>query len=173
MFTHSIQLSVYILFHCIIHVSLFFSLSSCVFEKFAKTPNISRFFLVFISSLISCSIKRKPKKISRSSFACWELSRVNSFYRFCFPFYLLVRENQKLQKYFSVFLWTSFLFIRVLPRRRPRWKCWVALIWIIVELIRAPWLLLLNKMSCRFQLSPWHSCTIIIFTSFGRASERQ
>ena len=27
-------------------------------------------------------IKRKPKKISRSSFACWELSRVNSFISF-------------------------------------------------------------------------------------------
>ena len=26
--------------------------------------------------------KRKPKKISRSSFACWELSRVNSFISF-------------------------------------------------------------------------------------------
>ena len=29
-------------------------------------------------------IKRKPKKISRSSFACWELSRVNSFVSFSF-----------------------------------------------------------------------------------------
>ena len=29
-------------------------------------------------------IKRKPKKISRSSFACWELSRVNSFISFLF-----------------------------------------------------------------------------------------
>jgi hypothetical protein len=27
-------------------------------------------------------IKRKPKKIFRSSFACWELSRVNSFISF-------------------------------------------------------------------------------------------
>ena len=27
-------------------------------------------------------IKRKPKKISCSSFACWELSRVNSFISF-------------------------------------------------------------------------------------------
>ena len=29
-------------------------------------------------------IKRKPKKISRSSFTCWELSRVNSFISFLF-----------------------------------------------------------------------------------------
>ena len=35
-------------------------------------------------------IKRKPKKISRSSFACWELSRVNSFY---FLFFLLGVEK--------------------------------------------------------------------------------
>ena len=27
-------------------------------------------------------IKRKPKNISRSSFVCWELSRVNSFISF-------------------------------------------------------------------------------------------
>ena len=27
-------------------------------------------------------IKRKPKKISHSSFACWELSRVDSFISF-------------------------------------------------------------------------------------------
>ena len=27
-------------------------------------------------------IKRKPKNISRSSFACWELSRVSSFISF-------------------------------------------------------------------------------------------
>ena len=27
-------------------------------------------------------IKRKPKKIARSYFACWELSRVNSFIYF-------------------------------------------------------------------------------------------
>ena len=29
-------------------------------------------------------IKRKPKKISHSSFACWEVSRVNSFVSFLF-----------------------------------------------------------------------------------------
>ena len=29
-------------------------------------------------------IKRELKKISRSSFACWELSRVNSFISFLF-----------------------------------------------------------------------------------------
>ena len=34
--------------------------------------------------LVVVVIKRKPKKISHSSFACWELSRVNSFISFLF-----------------------------------------------------------------------------------------
>ena len=45
-------------FHCIIHASLF---------------SFSRFLFVCLSSL------RKPKKICFFFFACWELSRVNSF----------------------------------------------------------------------------------------------
>ena len=56
--------------------------------------------------MLSCTIKRKPKNISRSSYACWELSCVNSFSHFV----LLSSEKQKLQKYFSVFLQNSFLF---------------------------------------------------------------
>ena len=47
--------------------------------------------------LVVVIIKRKPKKIFRSSFACWELSRVNSF--------------------------ISFLFFGV-DRRRPWLNCW-------------------------------------------------
>ena len=38
--------------------------------------------LVYFLCMLSFSIKRKPKKISRSSFACWEFSRVNSFISF-------------------------------------------------------------------------------------------
>ena len=34
----SLSLLVFILFHCIIHASLFFSLSSCVFEKLWENP---------------------------------------------------------------------------------------------------------------------------------------
>ena len=49
--------------------------------------------------LVLVGIKRKPKKISRSSFACWELSRVNSF--------------------------ISFLFFSLgVDRRRPLLNCW-------------------------------------------------
>ena len=36
------------------------------------------------SMLVVVVTKRKPKKISRSSFACWELSRVISFVSFLF-----------------------------------------------------------------------------------------
>ena len=76
-------------------------------------------------------IKRKPKNISRSSFAGWELSRVNSF--------------------------ISFLFFGV-ERRRPWWKCWVALICIIVDLTKSPYYLVFSLVlnACRFQLSPMH-----------------
>jgi len=55
-------------------------------------------------------IKRKPKKISRSSFACWELSRVNSFSRSCFTFFRKTKTPKTFQcvslKFFS-FLWGS------------------------------------------------------------------
>ena len=75
-------------------------------------------------------IKRKSQKISHSSFVCWELSRVNSFY-------------------FFSFLWGS---------RRPYWKCLVALICMIDYLYLEPILLVfsLELNACRFQLSPMH-----------------
>ena len=40
--------------------------------------------IVSLISMLVVVIKRKPKNISRSSFACWELSRVNSFISFLF-----------------------------------------------------------------------------------------
>ena len=43
-------------------------------------------------------IKRKLKKISHSSFACWELSRVNSFISFLF---FGGREEKTIMKIFS------------------------------------------------------------------------
>ena len=42
-------------------------------------------------------IKRELKKISRSSFACWELSRVNSFFLFFFG----GREEKTIMKMLS------------------------------------------------------------------------
>ena len=107
MFTHSFQSSVFILFHCNILVSLFVFLAFflCVWKTLRKTKNISCSLVYFPCSFTS-SIKRKHKKISRSSFACWELSRVNSF----LVLVLHSLEKQKNQKHFSVFLWNSFLF---------------------------------------------------------------
>ena len=77
-------------------------------------------------------IKRKPKKISRSSFACWELSRVNSFL-------------------FFSFLWGS-------RGEDHNENVEVALICIIVELARSTYYLVfsLELNACRFQLSPMH-----------------
>ena len=86
--------------------------------------------------MLSCSIKRKPKKISRSSFSCWELSRLNSFSRYSFTLFRKTKTPKTFQcvslKFFS-FLWVV--------RRRPRWKCWVALICIIVDLTKSPYCL--------------------------------
>ena len=63
--------------------------------------------------MLVVELKRKPKNISCSSFACWELSRVNSFY-------------------FFFFLWGS---------RRLYWKCLVALICMIDYLTKSPYYL--------------------------------
>ena len=90
-------------------VYFLFLLSSCVFEKLWENQKKIRscLFLAFISSLISSSIKRKPKKISR---VCWELSRVNSFSRSCFTF-LRKTKNPKIFQCVSLqffsFLWGS------------------------------------------------------------------
>ena len=48
-----------------------------MFDNLKKTKKI-----VSLISMLVVIIKRKPKKISGSSFACWELSRVNNFISF-------------------------------------------------------------------------------------------
>ena len=48
--------------------------------------NLKKKISVSLLSMLVVELKRKPKNISRPSFACWELSRVNSFY-FSFPFF--------------------------------------------------------------------------------------
>ena len=85
MFTHSCQLSVLILFHCIIHASLFsFSrfLLVCLINLKKNQKNQLQLLASLLSMLVVVVIKRKPRNISRSSFACWELSRVNSLFLF-------------------------------------------------------------------------------------------
>ena len=77
-------------------------------------------------------IKRKPKKVSRSSFACWELSHVNSFISF-------------------LVLWGS-------RGEDHNENVEVALICIIVDLTKSPYYLVFSLVlnACRFQLSPMH-----------------
>ena len=88
MFTHThCQMSVLILFHCNIHASLF-SFSCFLLVCFKNLKKNKKKLVVAFSQftflLVVVVIKRKPKKISCSSFACWELSRVNSFVYFLF-----------------------------------------------------------------------------------------
>ena len=77
-------------------------------------------------------IKRKPKKISRSSFACWELFRVNSFISF-------------------LVLWGS-------RGEDHNENVEVALICIIVDLTKSPYCLVFSCLlnGRRFHLSPMH-----------------
>ena len=85
MFTHSCQLSVLILFHCNIHASLFsFSRFLVCLKNLKKNQKNQLQLLASLLSMPVVVIKRKLKNISRSSFACWELSRVNSFISFLF-----------------------------------------------------------------------------------------
>ena len=101
MFTHSCQFSMLILFHCNIHASLLYFLAFflCVRKTLRKTKKIScSFQLVYFPCLQQQLLKRIPKKISRSSFACWELSHVNSFVSFLF---FGGREEKTMMKMFS------------------------------------------------------------------------
>jgi hypothetical protein len=94
----SFQLSVFILFHCIIHARIIFSLSSCVFEKLRENPKIFlASFRLFCLSLISCNTRENPKRFPCSSFAYWELSRVNSFLVFVFLFSLICSSSRKIK----------------------------------------------------------------------------
>ena len=88
--------------------------------------------------MLSCNIKKKTqKRFPCSSFACWELSHVNSFSRLCFSLLFACSRKPKTPKIFQCVSLNFFSFILVASRRRPRWKCWVALIWITVELIKS------------------------------------
>ena len=81
--------------------------------------------------LVVVIIKRKPKKISRSSFSCWELSYVDSF--------------------------ISFLFFVLMGEDLDE-NVEVDLICIIVDLTKSPYCLVFSCLlnACRFQLSPMH-----------------
>ena len=80
-FTRSFQSSVLILFHCTIHASII-SFSSFLLVCLINPKKNQKKLFSLISMLVVVVIKRKPKKISRFSFACWKLSCVNSFISF-------------------------------------------------------------------------------------------
>ena len=125
----------------------------CVWKTLIKSKNIFCFFLVFLSGLFSSRIKRKPKKISRSSFACWELFYVNSFSRFRF-FFLQKNKNSK---NISVCFFEIIFFSLGVDGISPRWKCWgsnMHYCWSNKEPILPCLLLWINV--CGFQLSPMH-----------------
>ena len=75
-------------------------------------------------------LKRKPKRISRSSFVCWELSRVNSFISF------LSFGGQEYKTIMKMFSGSNMH----------------------VDLTKSPYYLVfsLELNACRFQLSPMH-----------------
>ena len=96
-------------------------------------------FLVFLF----CVLLRKPKKIFLSSFACWELSRVNSF------LFLWVKVED--HGYNVQWLSHAYLFI-----------CQRAIL-----------LCLLLCVCLQIPAQSNAQALLLLFTSFGRASERQ
>ena len=75
----SLSLGEYV-FSSTLHSCLCFHFVSwCLHFSTVLSMLVSFRFLVFLL----CVLSRKPKKIFLSSFACWELSRVNSFLFLC------------------------------------------------------------------------------------------
>jgi len=60
--------------------------------------------------LVVVVTKRKPKKVSRSSFASWELSRVNSFISF------LVLWGSRGEDHDENVEWLSFALLLIYPK---------------------------------------------------------
>ena len=134
MFTQSCQLSVFILFHCTIHASLF-SLPSLLLVCLKNLKKNKKKQLQLLASLLSMHvvvIKRTPKKISHSYFACWELSRVNSFISISFLW------GSKGEGHDENVEWLFYA--------------------LFIDLTKSPYYLVFSLVlnACRFQLSPTH-----------------
>ena len=115
------------------------------FEKIKKYLLIFYFFLEYLA----VALKENPKRFLCSSFVCWELSRVNSFSRFCFPFYLLIQEKPKTPKIFQCVSLNFFSFYLSHTEEKTTMKMLSSSLlhncWSNKEPI-LPCLLLLNKM---------------------------
>ena len=114
-------------------VYFLFLLSYCVFDNLKKNKKI----VSLLSMLVVVLTKIKPKKISRSSFACCGLSHVNSFNSFLF---FGDQEEKTMMKMLS----GSYMHY-----------CWFN---------QEPYYLVFSHVlnACRFQLSPMHVLIIII-----------
>jgi len=73
-------------------------------ENFEKIQKYFSLLLVFSFTFnLVVVLKENPKRFLISSFACWELSRVNSFSRFCLSFFnSFYSRKTKNSKYISV-----------------------------------------------------------------------
>ena len=76
----SVSLGEYVFSPTLYSCLCFHFVSRCLHFATVLSMLVSFCFLVFLF----CVLLRKPKKIFLSSFACWELSRVNSFISFLF-----------------------------------------------------------------------------------------
>ena len=86
---------------------------------------------------------------------------------------LCVWKTFRKSKNISVCFFEFLFFPLGVERRRPWWKCWVALICIIVDLTKIPYCLVFSCLlnARRFQLSPMHVHSY--YYSHRRASERK
>ena len=107
-------------YHSVCRCSHFFIVSSmlrfiflafflCVWKTLEKTKKIV--VVICFPCMLSSSIKNKtPKRFPCSSFACWELSRVNSFSRFSFSLLFAYSRKPKTPKIFQCVSLNLFSF---------------------------------------------------------------
>ena len=118
----------------------FHSVSRCLHFATVLSMLVYFRFLVFLF----CVPLRKPKKIFLSSFACWELSCVNSFL-----FFFVSRQKILVTMFIGSCMLTCLAF-------------------------KEPYYFVFSFVfACRFQLQSNARARLLLFTSFGRASERQ
>ena len=87
------------------------------------------------------------------------------FLVFAFLFHLLVYEKPKTPKLFRCVSLNFFSFYWVIPRRRPWWKCRVALICTIVDLTKSPYYFVFSCWIKCLQIPAW-SMTLLHYYYF-------
>ena len=79
-------------------------------KNFRKTKKLV-VVIYFLCTLNSSTKKKNPKRFPCSSFACWELSRVNSFSRFCFSLLFAHSRKPKTPEIFQCVSLNFFSFL--------------------------------------------------------------